>query len=480
MLLRVMLLIPDADLRRRVRSLLPRSDTVVDLLRGERHLWERVARRNFDILIAHESTLGANPIDSIGLIRELPENPSIILLIDDSRDETQSHFVSIGADRVLYRGLRDEVLTATIATEMTRRHRDHDPPAPPGVGKPPLLSDFWSVVPSMQALLDMAHRVAPTDSAVLILGETGVGKEHLARAIHSAGPRRLEPFVAVNCGGLPESLMESELFGHDAGAFTGASRGRRGCFEMAHGGTLFLDEIGEMPNHLQVKLLRVLHDHQVRRLGSERSLRVDVRIMAATNRDLAEEIREGGFRRDLYYRLSVVTLTVPPLRDRRDDIPNLVGRILDRLSRRVGLQAARIDDDAMDALIRYDWPGNIRELSNILERALLLGEDGHVDIHCLPAGFADSAHDLQFEELAEGAIPDTWLDRPLPAIRNQMIESLERAYLHAWLKRTSGRIDQTAGAAGIETRTLYDKMKRYGIRKEQYKDPAVRIHSPEA
>ncbi|NLF31649.1 MAG: sigma-54-dependent Fis family transcriptional regulator [Planctomycetes bacterium] len=466
MLIRIMLLIPGTDLRRRVRAVLPRQDTVVDLLRGEKHLWERAARRSFDVLIAHESTFADNPADNIALVRSLPETPSVILMVEEDRAEEQSRFLAAGVDRILYTGLRDEVLAAAIHAEIARRQRDYDPTAPE---QPPLLSDFQSVVPSMQSLLHMADRVAQTGSAILIQGETGVGKEHLARAIHAVGHRRNGPFVAINCGGLPESLMESELFGHEAGAFTGANRGRRGCFELAHAGTVFLDEIGEMPRHLQVKLLRVLHDHQVRRLGSERSLRVDVRVIAATNRDLAQEVGEGNFRRDLYYRLSVVTLTLPPLRERRADLPHLVERALARVAPRLGVHAARISEAAMEALIRYDWPGNIRELHNILERALLLGENGYVDVDCLPPGLAAATPLPQLGDLADGAIPAAWLDRPLDQIRQEITDALERAYLHAWLGRTGGRIDRTAQAAGIETRTLYQKMKRFALRKENYK-----------
>ncbi len=466
MLIRIMLVIPDTDLRRRVRAMLPRQDTVVDLLRGEKHLWERAARRSFDVLIAHESTVADTLADSIALVRNLPENPSVVLMVEEDRAAEQSGFLAAGADRILYTGLRDEVLAGAIQAEIARRQRGYDAEAPT---QPPLLSDFQSVVPSMQSLLHMADRVARTGSAVLIQGETGVGKEHLARAIHAAGPRRAGPFVAINCGGLPESLMESELFGHEAGAFTGANRGRRGCFELAHAGTIFLDEIGEMPRHLQVKLLRVLHDHQVRRLGSERSLRVDVRVIAATNRDLAEEVAEGNFRRDLYYRLSVVTLTLPPLRERRADLPHLIERALARVAPRLGVHNARISDAAGEALVRYDWPGNIRELHNILERALLLGEDGFIDVDCLPPGLATTTGPTHLGDLADGAIPAAWLERPLGEIRREITDALERAYLHAWLARTDGRVDQTARAAGIETRTLYEKMKRHALRKEDYK-----------
>ena len=242
---------------------------------------------------------------------------------------------------------------------------------------------------AMQELVRMARRVAAADSTVFLLGETGSGKERLARAIHAASPRREAPFVAVNCAALPESLLESELFGHERGAFTGATRSRRGHFELAHGGTLFLDEIAEMAPPLQGKLLRTLQERRIQRLGSERSLAVDVRILTATSRDVAAEMERDAFRRDLYYRLAVVTLTVPPLRERLEDLPDLVENILETLGRRLGRVGVAVSGGAMAALAGYRWPGNVRELRNAIERAVLLG-DGVLDVAELTPGLVET------------------------------------------------------------------------------------------
>ena len=469
MLIRVMLLIPDDELRRRVRRVLTEPDTVVDFLRGKRHFWERAARRNFDILIAHESTMPTNSTDCVDLVRELPDRPSIILLVDEDRAERRAQLLAVGVSSVLSGSLADEVLAGAIASELDRRRSEAEQLAGMAPEPSPRLADFSSRTPAMQAFMNMARRVADTDSSILIVGETGVGKEHLARAIHLAGERHRGPFIAINCGGLPESLMEAELFGHEAGAFTGATRARRGYFELAHGGTVFLDEIGEMPSHLQVKLLRVLQDREIHRLGSERSVRVDLRIIAATNRDLPEDMQEGRFRADLYYRLSVVTMIIPPLRERKADIPVLVRKAAARLAPKVGLHHAHVDSDAMRALTRYDWPGNIRELSNLIERALLLSEDGRIGLACLPGGLSRADGESPLDSLFSQRIPEPWLARPLRALRDDLVGSMERAYLRAWLERTGGRVDQTAAAAGIRTRTLFEKMKRYRLRKEDYR-----------
>ena len=471
MLIRVMLLIPETALRRRIRGMLFGTDIVVDLLRGKKHFWQRAARRSFDMLVAHESTIADDLADGVDLVRELPDRPSIVLLVDENRAENQARFLTTGVNCVLYTGLDDGVLASAIQAELSRRRLGPEPmsraPAPPV----PQLSDFVSQCPAMRAFVGMAGRVAKTDSSVLIQGETGVGKEHLARAIHAAGRRRQGPFVAVNCGGLPESLMEAELFGHEVGAFTGATRGRRGYFELAHDGTVFLDEVGEMPVHLQVKLLRVLQEREIRRLGSERSIGVDIRVIAATNRDLVQDMQAGRFRSDLYYRLSVVTLTIPPLRDRKQDIPALVSWAAARLAPKIGLHQAHVSDGAMRVLIEYDWPGNIRELSNIIERALLLSEDGMVDVDCLPPGLAEPNAEADLGDLAGGQVPAGWLAKPLRQLREEIIGRVEKAYLSSWLEQTGGRIGRTARAAGIQPRTLFEKMKRYQLRKENYRSP---------
>ena len=314
-----------------------------------------------------------------------------------------------------------------------------------------------------------------SDSTVLILGETGVGKERLARALHNEGKRSDKPFIVVNCGALPEGLLESELFGHEEGAFTGATRVRRGCFELAHSGTIFLDEIGEMPLHLQVKLLRVLDSREMQRIGSERLMAVDLRIIAATNRDLAEQVRDKGFRKDLYYRLNVVTLEIPPLRERLEDIPELARTYLAYQAPRIGCDVTEISERAMRMLRDYDWPGNVRELFNILERAILLCESDTIDLSDLSLEiskeqrFSHTFHGSGRDETTNVPLPGDWLNTPLKELRQQVFQQIEHQYIREVLVNSKGRIAQAAQQCGLNERALYTKMRQYHLRKEDFK-----------
>jgi transcriptional regulator with PAS, ATPase and Fis domain len=296
-----------------------------------------------------------------------------------------------------------------------------------------------------------------------------VGKEHLARAIHSESPRSTGLFVAVNTAALPEHLLESELFGYEQGAFTGAIRSRRGAFEMAHGGTIFLDEIGEMPLHLQAKLLRVLQDYEVQPLGSERPIWVDIRVITATNQNLEDLVENGNFRKDLYYRLSVVMLTLPPLRKHKEDIPAMIHRFIEFYQQKIGKDVTGVTETAMKALCQYDWPGNVRELMNVIERAMLLCQTEKISLKDLPYIFHES------HSLSEGSLhPEemavaSWKNRTLTEVSREVMERTERLYLEMVLRETKGRVGRAAEIAGIHTRALYNKMKRLGLNKKDFK-----------
>lgn len=297
---------------------------------------------------------------------------------------------------------------------------------------------------AMQRVLDLGRRVAKVDSTVLISGESGVGKERIARLIHHESPRTAGAFVAINCGALPEGLLESELFGHAKGAFTGASQDRPGLFEAANGGTLLLDEIGEVPPAMQVKLLRALQEREVRRVGENNSRRVDVRVIAATNRDLVAEVNAARFRQDLFYRLRVVELRVPPLRERREDILPLARVFLDEVSARTGRKAVGFTPRAANQLVRYGWPGNVRELENAVERAVVLARASRIDLDDLP------------EEVGL-ALPIVYTPgevRPL--------EEVEREYILAVVRANDGNKALAALQLKIGTATLYRKLKQYG------------------
>jgi two-component system NtrC family response regulator len=298
----------------------------------------------------------------------------------------------------------------------------------------------------MQEVLSLVRRVAASDATVLIQGESGTGKELIAKAIHYASRRASGPLVRVNCAALPETLLESELFGHERGAFTGAVATRRGRFEAAQGGTLFLDEIGDLPAHLQVKLLRVLQEREIERLGASRPIAVDVRVLAATHRDLDDLVRRERFRDDLYYRLNVVTITIPPLRERREDVPVLLDHFVRKFARANGRAIHGVTEEAREALLRYDYPGNVRELENLVERAVVLTRDDVI-------GLADLPLTLQ------APVPEAGRDRTLPAA----VEGLERRLIGDALARAGSVQTRAAELLGISERVLRYRLRKYGL-----------------
>jgi DNA-binding NtrC family response regulator len=297
----------------------------------------------------------------------------------------------------------------------------------------------------MQAVVDLARRVAKVDATVLITGESGVGKERIARLVHDESTRAVGPFIAVNCGAITETLLESELFGHARGAFTGAASDRPGLFEAASHGTLLLDEIGEVSAGMQVKLLRVLQEREIRRVGENKSRPVNARIIGATNRDLAHRVAEGTFRQDLYYRLKVVELHVPPLRDRRDDILPLARLLLARSATRMDRKISGLAPSSADQLLRYEWPGNVRELENAMERAVALARGSRVQLEDLP------------EEIRQ-AFPKPVVDGETV----QLLSDVEKDYILAVLELNGGNQTRTAKQLGIGAATLYRKLKKYG------------------
>jgi DNA-binding NtrC family response regulator len=404
----------------------------------------------------------------------MPDSPEVIVVAAKENPRDCAALLAAGCRTVLNSSLpRGSFLKVLDAIVAERRELAVAGPPVREVLAEPQLSDFVSDSPVLQAFMKKVHRVVQSDASLLILGETGVGKERLARAIHAGGPRARGPFVTVNCGALPESLLESELFGHEEGAFTGAARARRGLFELAHRGTVFLDEVGELPLHSQVNLLRVLQEHRIQRLGSETTLAVDVRVMAASNRDIDAEVESGRFRKDLYYRLNVMTLTVPPLRKRREDIPALVRTYLEYLRPEVGRGVTRIADNALAALIKYDWPGNVRELANVIERAMLLCNGEQIELDDLPplvSGAEAPRNTGEWAQIvARTDVPQNWLNIPMGELRDMIVSDFERAYLTAQLRNTNGHVGKTAKRVGTGPRVLYEKMKKYGLRKEDFR-----------
>ncbi len=295
--------------------------------------------------------------------------------------------------------------------------------------------------PAMQKVMELVQHVASTDATVLILGESGTGKELIARAIHANSQRRYFPIVPVNCGALSENLLESELFGHEKGAFTGAQHRRKGKIEMADGGTLFLDEVGAINPKMQVDLLRVLETKEITRVGGSRPIKVSFRVVCATNEDLEKAVEERRFREDFYYRINVFTIDAPPLRTRRSDIPLLVNHFLDRFSRQMDKRISEISPAAMDLLVAYDWPGNVRELSNAIERAMVVGSPPMIQPGDLPL----------------------WGPRANGTTVGESVADVEKRHISAVLERTGWNVTRAAEVLQIDRATVYNKIKRYGL-----------------
>lgn len=300
---------------------------------------------------------------------------------------------------------------------------------------------------AMREIYTLIEQVAPSAVSVFVTGESGTGKEMVARTIHKLSPRTAQPFIAINCAAMPETLMESELFGHEKGAFTGAADRRLGCFELANNGTLLLDELAEMPVQLQAKLLRVLEDRCVRRLGGSKEIAVDVRVIAATNKDPFRAVKDGALREDLLYRLNVITIKLPPLRDHRDDIPLLVQHMIDELSRRHNKSARLISTEAMELLMSHHWPGNVRELRNVIERAVVICEDEQIEKRHLPLHIT-------------GQTPSPTADAVMIPI-GMPLDEVERRVILSTLARTDYNKTRTAETLRISLKTLHNKLKAY-------------------
>jgi DNA-binding NtrC family response regulator len=471
MFLRTLIAAEPGEPMRRVSDTLERVGAIVRSAGSVEELNKRLAAEPFDIVILDSAWIGDVKPALITELRELPEAPEVIVLLEEEDAELRAELLASGIYDALFRELPDALFREALTALAERRLQESRVNLQPIPDEGYRLSDYVTRSPAMRAVLHSARRIAERDTTVLLLGETGVGKGLLARSLHNEGRRSGGPFVAINCGALTATLLEAELFGHERGAFTGADRARRGYFELAHQGTLCLDEIAEIPLHLQVKLLQVLEERRVRPVGSEKKVDVDVRLIAATNRDLPRDVEQKRFREDLYYRLNVVTLTLPPLREREEDILEIAQSYVEHFRAQTGSDARRLSESAMAAILAYPWPGNVRELANAIERAVIMSmgeeiqaEDLAVDIQtAAPRVTADFAK-------ADTSEPDpSWLKRPWSDVRRQVLEEEELRYLRGMLEATHGAIGEAASRAGMDPRSLHQKMKKYGLRKEDFR-----------
>ncbi|QDV05416.1 Transcriptional regulatory protein ZraR [Planctomycetes bacterium Poly30] len=429
-----------------------------------------------DVLVIDHELLGATPLAALKKAAAGGTPPLSVALIGGQGSELaevearRAELITAGTHAVLGRTLEKGELRDAVRALARRRQEEIDATAQLAEDSS-RLSDFASESPKMKELLAVARKVARADTSLLITGETGTGKEYLTQAIHAEGRRAKGPFVAINCAAMAESLMESELFGHAPGAFTGAIQRRRGCFELAHGGTLFLDEIGEMPMALQSKLLRALQERKIQPIGDEKAVDVDVRIIAATNRNLETEVEAKRFRADLYFRLSVVTLDIPPLRERRQDILRMAQNHVEHFASVLRSNVQGFDDASLAALLVYPWPGNVREMINLVERAVLLADGTWLGLEDLPPAVRRYRQGASQEHVGVAGAPpelDVSPSRGWKEARDEVLLDFDRRYFTALLKTTRGNAGEAADLAGIPARTLYDALKRAGIRREDF------------
>jgi DNA-binding NtrC family response regulator len=414
---------------------------------------QKAQHEKFDLVVS-DVNLEAEK-SGLDLLKDLRDQCPVILVTGFGSLEAAVTASREGAWDFISKPFKVEEVIAVAKQALNRTRetfdKDHAAPLPPSFSYEEI-----GLLGRSAAMIDLYKeiaRVAPTKTTVLVLGESGTGKELVARAIHKHSSRSMGPFVPVNCGALTETLLEAELFGHVRGAFTGAATDRKGLWEEAEGGTLFLDEIGETSPAMQVKLLRALQEGEVRRVGASKTSRIDLRVVAATNRDLEREVKNGNFREDLFYRLSVVTLRVPPLRERRTDIPLFAERFLHLAAERIERGPFRFTEEAVRMLVAYDWPGNVRELESAVEHAALRARGNEVTASDLPAK-------LQSPEIRAAAHSSlTALYGDLPSLAE-----LERRYLLYVLDSSSGNRSRAAEIMGIDRRTLYRMAERYGIK----------------
>ncbi|OPZ08808.1 MAG: Transcriptional regulatory protein ZraR [candidate division BRC1 bacterium ADurb.BinA292] len=460
------LIVDDEDtIRFILRELLEREGCIVDEAENGVEALNMARRNGYDLYLLDMKMPEMDGLAALRQIRRIYPDALAVMITAFGSNQLALDCLKAGAYDYFTKPfnieeLRILLLRALEKQRLLRRIReleDHLPTAP-------FIENLIGESEVMQQLGANLKRLAEHDVTVLITGESGTGKELVARAIHRYSARRSGPFVTVNCAAIPEPLLESELFGHEKGAFTGATAARAGRFEAAAGGTILLDEIGEMPLALQAKLLRVLQQHEVERVGSNRPRPIDIRVIAATHRDLAAMVREGTFREDLYFRINVVPLHLPPLRERRDDIAPLVRHFINEFNVRFGKRIEGVAPEALALLEAHAWQGNVRELENVIQRAMVMSAGNVINPAALPPGLGANGATAAPEPAGNPGDPPPELpDRPLTEYVEEIVEREERRLIEAALRKTGGRRQETADLLGIARKSLHNKMKRYGM-----------------
>ncbi|MBZ5728980.1 MAG: sigma-54 dependent transcriptional regulator [Acidobacteriia bacterium] len=421
---------------------------LVDTASSGREAVDMASRRDYAIYFVDlKMPGGMDGIETMMQIRRRQKEASIIIITAYATVDTAITAMKEGAQEYIVKPCNPEEISLLVSRIIKVKNLQRENTIlRKKLSRQYCVHDVISKNARMHAILGLAHEISSLRSTVLIQGESGTGKEMVARAIHNSGDRAAKPFVAVSCAALAETLLESELFGHEKGSFTGANQQKQGKFEMAAGGTIFLDEIGDISPKLQVDLLRVLQERSFYRVGGSEEVRVDVRVIAATHVNLQQAVAEGRFRDDLFYRLNVIEIRIPPLRERREDIPLLAHHFMERLSHELGKDIGEISEGALKLLMDYNWPGNVRELENAVERAM---------VTCRGRGLAEE----DFSFLAQnGASGKSWAP---PA--GMTLQEMEKLLIASTIERTGGNIKEAAAVLGIDRSTLYEKIKRYEI-----------------
>jgi two-component system, NtrC family, response regulator AtoC len=453
---KVLVIDDEANLRKVLAALLRRDGYEVTVAQDGAEGLVELEKNGADVVVTDLVMPKLGGMDVLKAVNATaPEVPVIIITAHGTVDSAVEA-IKLGAFDYVTKPFDQSELSAAIAKAVRSHESAQANARSDAKGRAALVGDS----PTMQEVLRIIDRVADTPSTVLITGESGTGKELVATALHEGSSRRNKPLIRINCAAIPKDLMESELFGYERGAFTGAVTSKPGRFELADGGTLFLDEIGEVPVEMQVKLLRALQESEFERVGGIKTTRVDVRLVAATNRDLAEDIEAGRFRKDLFYRLAVVPIVLPPLRDRTEDIPTLVRHFLQKYNRRLNKQVDGVDADALAVLQAYAWPGNIRELENLVERVLLFADGPLIHLKDLPDALRGAPSGASFTTLSSAASAETGLK---DIVRMHAAE-LEKDLITRALEETGGNVTRAAKLLQISRKSLQTKMKEFALR----------------
>jgi DNA-binding NtrC family response regulator len=458
---RILVVEDENAIRLALKGLLTREGYEVDLAVDGEAAIEQLGVQTYDLVLTDLALgHGATGMDVLKRVKELRAETAVVMITAHGNEKIAVEAMKAGAEDYIPKPFDNDEIRVLVrrAIDRYRLQREHRLLLEQ-IQRDYSYENLIGSGPAMKKVFETIQKVAETDLSVMIRGESGTGKELVAQALHNRSPRKNRPFITVNCAAISRELVESELFGHEKGSFTGADSRRMGRFEAADGGTIFLDEIGDMAAETQAKVLRVLQEKKLERVGSTQSIEVDVRVISATHRDLEHEVEAGEFREDLYYRLKVVELELPPLRDRTEDIPSLAVRFLEQVAERLGRELKPLSPEALATLTRHPWPGNVRELRNVLEQAAVLASSESIEVGDLHLPGQSSPAEFTFQQMDGIAFSDA---------KRQTVETFERDFLLRALRKHEGNVSRTAQAIGMVRQSLQQKIRELGLRSEDW------------